>query len=201
MSENRIRIAGFDPSFRNWGMSFGWLYLDELEYTIDTFKLVQTKKNPDKKVKKNKCDMESAYQLQKGVLEAIEEQKVAMIFAEVPTGSQSYRSGFSLGVVLGTMAALRVRSIPVVDLQQNQLKMAAVGKTTATKDEMIAWARGEFPDAPWLVYPRNGGTFKKGDYDDGKNEHLADSVAAIEAGLGDPEFLSILGILRAQARG
>lgn len=201
MSSNKIRIAGFDPSFRNWGMSFGWLDLNDLSYTVDSLHLIQTAAPSDKKVKKNTADTESAFQLQKGVITKIEEHGVKMVFAELPDSGQSYRAGVAHGCVLGAIARLRMESIPVIYLSQRQLKMAATNSLTATKAMMIEWARNKHPDAGWLIHQRNGAKHKKGDYDDARNEHLADSIAAIEAGVQDPEFLTILEILRMQQRG
>lgn len=195
---NRIRVAGFDPSFRNWGMSFGWLDLDSLSYTIDGLHLIQTASSSDKKIKKNTSDTESAFQLQKGVLDKISEHEVKMVFAELPDSGQSYRAGVGQGIILSSMARLRLEGVPVVYLTYSQLKMAATNTQNATKKQMISWAKSKFPDAPWLCHTRKGKTHKKGDPDDTRNEHLADSIAAIEAGVQDPEFLSILGILRMQ---
>jgi hypothetical protein len=56
---------------------------------------------------------------------------------------------------------------------------------------MIEWAVAKHPDAPWL---RRGGKLIA------KNEHLADAVASIYAGLKTAQFASVLQMLRATMR-
>ena len=52
-----------------------------------------------------------------------------------------------------------------------------------TKDEIIEWAVKEWPKAPWLrAHNRKTGSIVKA------NEHLADAMAVVKAGIQTPEF-------------
>ena len=56
--------------------------------------------------------------------------------------------------------------------------LAATGSKTASKDDMITWAVSQYSDANWLTTKRGGH-----DIVTKKNEHLADAVAAVHAGM------------------
>jgi hypothetical protein len=182
----KLRIAGLDPSLSNFGIVKAFVDTDTLELNPYDLILVKTAPEKDKatrkQVRKNSEDLERARLLHKGMMTNLTD--VALAFAEVPVGSQSARAMASYGVCLGILAACPV---PLIQVTPTEVKMAAIGKPDASKLEMIAWATGKYPEAPWLRYDRNGKTYKKGDIADA-NEHLADATAAIEAGLRTDQY-------------
>ena len=120
-------------------------------------------------------------------------QGAQAIFVEVPHGSQSARAMASYGVCIGVLGALRAMGIPFFEVNATEVKMAAVGNKTATKDEMIAWARLVHPEAPWPTYTQKGVEYVS----EAKAEHMADATAAIYAGVRTPAFQQLLPILMA----
>jgi len=109
-----------------------------------------------------------------------------VVFAEVPHGSQSSRSAISQGACGMCLATLEQ---PLIQVTAKEVKQVT-GLNNATKDEMIAWATKRYPTAPWLG---KGKTILK------KNEHLADAIASIEAGIESEQFRSALVLLKAMA--
>lgn len=181
-----IKVLGMDPSLSNWGIAHAELDLDTLKFKVVDLALVQTEPEKDKKLKKvvrkNSEDLERALLLHRGMTKACE--SAVMAFVEVPVGSQSARAMASYGVCVGVLAAC---PIPVVQVNPNEVKIAACGSRTATKHEMIEWAVAHQPSAPWL---RRSGRLVD------KNEHLADAVAAIQAGIETDDFQRLVAVLR-----
>ena len=112
------------------------------------------------------------------------EKGAQIAFVEMPVGSQSARAMMSYGACMGLIASL---DIPVIQLTPTEVKLAAVGDKNATKREMIQWASDLFPDLNWL---RSRGRL----IDD--NEHLADAIGAINAGLANSEFQALVAMMR-----
>lgn len=100
--------------------------------------------------------------------------------AEVPEGSKSANAAWALGLATGLLAAC---SLPMVEVRPVEVKKASTGSKTASKDDIINWAVGLFPDAPWM---KQGGRVLK------KNEHAADALAAIYAALQKPKFVNFV---------
>jgi Holliday junction resolvasome RuvABC endonuclease subunit len=181
---SRIRVVGLDPSLRNWGVAYALLNIDTLAIDVTAFRLVETKPNTKKQVRQNSADLECAQQLAVGQRLACVGASVA--FCEVPVGSQSARAMASYGICVGVLGSC---PIPLIQVTPTEVKLAAVGHREAAKEEMIEWGVNNYPDAPW-IRDRNGKVL-------GKNEHLADAIAAIVAGIQTPEFRAVLGMLRA----
>lgn len=187
---NTIKIVGLDPSLSNFGIAQCTLDIDTLEFSVDNLILVETSPEKDKKVRKqvrkNSEDLDRAQALYGGMLLGCTGAKLAI--AEVPVGSQSSRAMASYGVCLGVLAAC---PIPLVQVTPNEVKIAATNCKTATKEEMIEWANEKYPYANWLTHKRGGQTVLTA-----KNEHLADAIAAVEAGIRTDQFQQILAMMR-----
>ena len=183
-STDHLKVVGFDPSLRNWGISKGTLTPEGL--LIHKVDLVNPELPKGKQVRQNSLDLESAKQLCKAALEAAEDADA--IFVEVPIGSQSARAMASYGICVGVLGALRATGIPFFEVTPNEVKMVSVGKKTATKQEMIEWAINAHPEANWPVYNRQG----KLQVSEAKAEHMADATAAIYAGIATNEFQQLL---------
>lgn len=186
-----LRVAGIDPALRNFGMVKGYIDLSkpDFEFVIEDLLLVSTEvDNENKKtVRKNSQDLVRAKLLHKGVHGFISD--VNMVFSEMPVGSQNARAMASYGVSIGVLASI---TKPLVQVMPDEVKIAAVGNKNASKKDMIDWATTAYPDAPWLTRRFKGElTFLE------KNEHLADAVAVVQAGILTDQFLQAVSILAA----
>ena len=181
-----LRVVGFDPSLNNWGIASGLLDTETLDLTITNLGLIQPVLPKGKQVRQNSKDLEAAQQLATGALEAAKDAQA--IFVEVPIGSQSARAMASYGICCGVLGALRALDKPFFELTPTEVKVGTVGKKTATKSEMIAWATDAFPNAPWPTYQRNGQTLVT----ETKAEHMADAAATVMTGINSSMFRMFL---------
>ena len=170
-----ITVVGIDAAFSNMG--FAMATVDTSKSTavkISELRLVSTESQHKKEVRKSSDDLRRARELHQALLEQCRGSAVAM--AEVPSGSQSSRASWSLGIAVGILAGC---PIPLIQVSQLEVKLASVGKKTASKDEMIEWAMSLYPHKGWLLH--KGRPVKA-------NEHLADAVAIIHAGMQTDAF-------------
>ena len=188
-----IRINGMDPSLSNFGIAEAILDLDTLAFTVVGLRVIQTEPEQDKAkrkvVRKNSDDLSRARLLHKGATDAAKECQLA--FIEVPHGSQSAASMKGYGVCIGIIAAIDA-VVPIVQVTPTEVKVAATGIKTATKEEMIEAMMAEFPDAPWPMQKKKGVMVPIV----GEAEHLADAIGAIKAGLKTDEFRQTLAMMR-----
>lgn len=182
----KILVAGVDAALVNLGIARMTLDIDTLELGLEDLILVKTENQSGKTVRKNSDDLRRARELQAGLTKGLE--GCTLCFAEIPSGAQSARAGFGFGIAVGVLAGCQ---IPLIEVMPVEVKKAAVGKKTATKAEMIAWATGLFPEGPWL---RNRGKATGAFVD--ANEHLADAVGIVTAGIRTPEFERLLSLYR-----
>jgi Holliday junction resolvasome RuvABC endonuclease subunit len=189
----KMKVVGMDPSLSNFGLAFATLDLDTMTFTVDDLKVVKTEPEQDKKkrkvVRKNSEDLERAKLLHKGAMDAT--QGAYMAFIEVPVGSQSARAMASYGASIAVCAAVAL-ALPMIQVTPTEVKMAGFGKKTATKEEMIDAMMAKYPNAPWPMQTQKGVTTVVA----GKAEHMADAVAAIEAGIATDEFRHTMAMLR-----
>lgn len=176
-----MRVAGLDPSLRNWGWSKGIYVPESQSLVVDTVGVIQPVVPKGKQVRVNSMDLASAEQLSSAVWEIVKDSQA--VFVEVPVGSQSARAMASYGICVGVLGALRARGIPFVELTPEEVKLVT-GKKTATKAEMIEWATTKFPEANWPTQTKKGVT----SYVESKAEHMADATAALYSGLRSQYF-------------
>lgn len=188
-----IRVVGQDPSLRNWGLAVGTYDMETKKLTIDSLDLTNPELVKSKQVRQNSFDLESAFQLYTGAVTAA--QGAHAVFVEVPVGSQSARAMASYGICVGVLGALRANGIPFFEVTPTEVKLAAVGNKTATKQDMIKWAMAAHPEANWPTYKQNGSTMVS----EAKAEHMADAIAAIYAGMSCNSFKQMLPFLAAQS--
>ena len=186
-----IRVVGFDPSLRNWGIAKG-TYIPGLvsRIRIEEVDVICPELPTGKQVRQNSLDLESAKQLCAAALAAVKEAQA--IFVEVPVGSQSARAMASYGICVGILGALRATGIPFFEVTPSEVKMASAGKKTATKLEMIQWAMARHPEANWPIYKQKGEV----KVNEAKAEHMADATAAIYAGLSCNQFQQLLPFMQ-----
>lgn len=186
-----IRVVGFDPSLRNWGISKGVIIPGNTpQIRIEEVDVINPELPTGKQVRQNSLDLEAAKQLCAAALSAAKDAQV--IFVEVPVGSQSARAMASYGICVGVLGALRATGIPFFEVTPNEVKMASAGKKTATKLEMIQWAMARHPEANWPVYKQKG----EMKVSEAKAEHMADATAAIYAGLSCNSFQQMLPFMQ-----
>jgi Holliday junction resolvasome RuvABC endonuclease subunit len=152
--------------------------IDDLSVRVTRIRLLETEKLTTKSVRQNSDDLRRAREAHEAISEDLDSATLA--FVEVPVGSQNARAMCSYGVCIGLLAAVKV---PLIQVQPTEVKMAAVGTKTASKQEMIEWATALYPDLPWFKTTRKGVTT----FSD-KNEHIADAIGAIHAGIHTDEF-------------
>lgn len=187
---NLIRVVGFDPSLRHWGVSVGHINMDKGILIVDHVDVIEPVLNTGKQVRQNSMDLEAANILASGAMEYAKGAQA--IFVEVPVGSQNSRASLGCGLCIGILGALRATGIPFFEVTPNEVKMVTVGKKTATKKEMIAWAMAQHPEAPWPMYKEKGQLLVS----EAKAEHMADATAAIYAGVRSNSFKQTLHMLR-----
>ena len=190
---NKIRVCGFDPSMRNWGMAVADLDLRSGLLDVPTLSIIQPRDEKSKQVRKNSKDLALAKQLFEGAYDTAKSCKV--VFVEVPVGSQSARAMASYGVCVGVLGSLTGLGITIIEVSPEENKKALTGIKHATKEAMISAAMAEYPTANWPRQERNGATFKKGDLK-AEAEHVADAIGAIHAGCATPTFQTLLKLLR-----
>ena len=185
-STKGIRVVGFDPSLRNWGIAKGIFTRSDRSLQIHEVSVINPVLPTGKQVRQNSLDLESAKQLCKAALDAA--QGAQAIFVEVPVGSQSARAMASYGICVGVLGALRASGIPFFEVTPSEVKVAAVGYKNATKQDMIQWATSKHPEANWPMYKQNGTLIVS----EAKAEHQADAIGAIYAGLSCNSFQQML---------
>lgn len=175
-----LTVIGCDPSLKGWGLArlvvnIGSLStLAEPEADVVDLRLIATEKSGGKLVRAASDDLRRAQELHQGFHSFC--RGAAIVMAEIPSGTQSARGAMSNGICLGVLAS---SPLPIIQVAPLETKLATVGSKTATKPEMIEWATSKFPRAAWL---RHRGSLTAA------NEHLADAVAVVMAGLRTPEF-------------
>lgn len=174
-----IKVLGIDPALRNFGFCVATIDVKN-DKIVDVENLILAKSEDEagKKVRRNSDDLRRA----KSLVEALQEacQGCSLAIAEVPVGSQSARAMASYGICIGVLASC---PIGLLEVTPTEVKVNAVGEKTATKQEMIEWAVNQFPKAPWLKRTVKGKETLRND-----NEHLADALGAINAGLHSSQW-------------
>lgn len=189
----RLQIAGIDPSLRNFGFAKGFYDITERLFKVTGIDLQQTESESGKTVRKSSDDLRCAGLQHQATQKWISGSNV--VFAEVPSGAQSARAAFGLGIAVGVLGGVgniggdfRGRLIQVTPLD---VKRLAVGSKNASKHEMIEWAMDMWPELPWLTRKVKGEVVPIE-----KNEHMADACAAINAGIVTDEFLTLVEAIK-----
>jgi len=181
-----LKIGGLDPSLNNFGMIKGLVTLDDAQFHAASGQLTEAPPTKDKKaIRKNSDDLFRARKHQAAMTEFFRD--VDIICVEIPVGSQSARAMASYGICIGIISSI---GKPLIQVTPAEVKMVSVGSKTASKKEMIEWAAAKHPNLNW--YSRKNGDLLN------KNEHLADAVAAIHAGMLTDEFKGMLAIRKNQ---
>lgn len=182
----KLPIVGLDPSMSNFGLAKGTYDLATGEVEINELILTHTERGNSKQVRQNSDDLRRATEIVRASKDHI--QNAAVVFAELPVGSQSSRGQTNYGVCLGILASI---DKPLIQITPNQIKKFVGNKLTTSKQEVIDWATEKHPEAPWLKRKFKGEMVLTS-----SNEHLADAVAAIHVGLQEDQFRQLVDSLR-----
>jgi hypothetical protein len=181
-----LNVLGFDPSLRHWGIAAGVYdtstkHLDVKHLDVTEPVIVKTKQT-----RVNNSDLQAAEQLSAAAMSAM--VNADAIFVEVPHGSQSARAMAGYGICIGVLGSLRASGTHFFELTEREVKLAALNKKTATKQEMIDWAMAHWPNANWPMYKQKGQLVLSA----AKAEHMADACATIHAGIQSQQFQQLL---------
>lgn len=186
---NKVKVLSLDPSQRNLGMA-KLLIAPNGAIEVMDLELVETEKSDLKQVRKNSDQLRRAREQYEALKEW--EAWADLVMSEIPTGSQSASAMFGNGICIGLLASI---DKPLIQVQPTETKKASVGRATATKEEIIAWATKLYPDAPWKrLNDKPTGRIVD------KNEHLADAIAVGWAGIRTAEFRAALSMLASLRR-
>jgi len=177
-----MRIVSIDPSLRNTALVYSEL-TDGVVKVIDSV-TIETEKSKQKQVRASsdlihRCDVLHRY-----VNKFLEKHSPEIIFVETPSGSQSASGMKNYGVSCYLIATLTPRAIEVTP---TEVKKATVGTKTASKHDMIAWAFDKHPEAPWVL---------RKEFPLAKQEHMADAIAIIYAGMVTPAYSWLMSAIR-----
>lgn len=183
-----ITIAGCDPSMNNFGFCKGKIDLDSGVFSLEKILLSQAPpESKNKSVRKNSQDLSRARIHTEATRAFLKD--VDVVCVEIPVGSQSARAMASYGICIGVLASI---DTPMVQVTPTEVKMVATGTKTASKKDMINWANTLYPEADWLTKKVHG-VITLVD----KNEHIADAIAAMHAGVKTDQFKGMLSAFRA----
>lgn len=180
-----MKFIAIDSSLANTGIAVGTIGPTGI-IKVEEIHLTETKKSKNKQIRASSDAISRGRQTYNFVQGFISMHKPAIVFAETPSGSQTSSAMKSYGMTCQLIASLNPAPLEVTP---NEVKIASVGTKTASKDEMMKWAEGLYPNLEW---DRNkDGKLKN------KNEHMADAIAIAYAGLVTPEFSRMLAMMNA----
>lgn len=219
-----IQAIGIDAAFANMGlarvvirnttnavnMPSGFRFLTPagaLSIDCVELKLLQTEAGNKKVVRVSSDDLRRCLELGGALQEFMRlgNEKPQFAFVEVPSGAQDAKAARALGMATGLLAVLHVMGVPIIEVAPGEVKAVVTGnpKQKASKAEIIEWAHKRWPSAPWVRYERAGkasgkggkvhAEWKAGDLQN-CNEHLADALATIAAGVKTPAFQNLLAL-------
>jgi len=170
-----IKFVSIDSSLSNTGVAIGSIDSSG-KPTVHRLALVETDKTKNKQVRASTDTIDRCRQTFKFVDQILKEEKPHVIFVETPQGSQSSAGMKSYGATCQLIASM----VPApIELTPMEVKVLTVGIKTASKLEIINWAHALYPNLEWFM---NKGKLQN------KNEHLADAIAIVHAGVKTAQF-------------
>ena len=181
----RIPVMSIDPSLRATGIALG--HIEGGQVTVESIHLIETEKTKHKQTRKNSDDLRCAREITDALRQLHQGHQPLITIVEVPSGTQSARASWALGVTLGIIAGL---PLPVVEVSPAEVKKAFAGDRAASKERIIDKATSLHPELGWLT---RGGRLVK------KNEHLADAIAVLYTGAQATAFRELVRVMQAVA--
>ena len=183
-------VLGIDPGLAFTGFAIARVQgRSDIIQSVQAIGLVESKVNYDLGNKSN-GQVTRAGWLNTMLSHYITEYKVDAIACEMPYLSGRAFANFAHGLTMGAIAAL---NIPMLLVRPQQVK-AAASRKSATKRDVILWAlsrtKKDFLPWPTSRTPNTLGLEFQGKQVAAYAEHLADALAAIQAGIRTKEWLS-----------
>lgn len=178
-----INFISIDSSLANTGIAVGTIEADG-SITITDIDLHETKPDKSKKIRASSDAIARCKSTYGKVKTFINTHKPKIIFVETPSGSQNSSAMKSYGATCMLIASLSPNPIQVTP---NEVKEGSVGVKTASKADMIHWAHSLYPNLNWDK--NKDGSLKN------KNEHMADAIAIVHAGVQTDDFQRIKNFL------
>lgn len=177
-----IQLACFDLAFANTGVVQAEVEITPfgVEFRPYRLQLIVTSAPPKARMaglRKSSIEYSRARHLSGEIQRNCRGMDLAA--AEIPSGSQSASASRGLGIALGVFAACPV---PVIQVNQRDVKMEAVGDPKASKGDMIKWASELYPDLNWPQKERGSGIKVT------EAEHLADAIGVMYAAVKSSTF-------------
>lgn len=181
-----VKAVAIDMAFSNMGLAHVDLIVvkDGISILGRDLRLVSTEREDHKEVRKSSDDLRRAGILHQTLTDFVDDSCATIAFAEVPSGSQSASAARALGIAVGVLGSCPVPIIEVSPMEVKKL-FSPNGKRKVPKTEIIAWAVKQWPRLPWL---KHAGKLTLA------NEHLADAMAVVVAGISTPAFKQLLAI-------
>jgi hypothetical protein len=184
----KIRVLGQDPSMNNWGLVAADIDIETMTVVVlDMLVVVNLKKDikQNKTVRRSVLDLERSRDIHAQVHSFTKQYDPQFTMVEVPHGSQSASAMKGYGICLGILGSFEMSMIP---LTEQECKINSLGKKSSTKAEIISWAFDKQPDANWKMKNLKGQRVSV----DGYNEHIADALSAIYAGMYSDQFIQAM---------
>lgn len=178
-----IKAIAIDPAFANMGLARVSIDTQSGKVTCDDLKLIRTEQLDLKVVRKSSSDLSRARVLSQALTEWCYGSTIA--FAEIPSGAQSAAAAKGLGIAVGVIAGC---PLPLIEVSPTEVKRLFGEKGPVSKAQIITWAMKTWPQAPWLKH--NGKVTLA-------NEHLADALAIVMAGMKTQEFQRLMALQNA----
>lgn len=170
-----------DPSLAHTAIVVGEL-IDEELFLIKWLQ-IDTEKTKEKSVRSSSDLVSRCSEIFTKVQDIVKQESPKIIFAETPSGSQSYSGALSYAISCYTIATINPQPIQVTPIE---VKKLSIGSKTASKVEIINYVNKKFPN--FLKTDKNGNPYKN-------MEHVADAVCIAEAGLKTKIFEQIKKLL------
>lgn len=186
-----MKYISIDSSLAHTGIAIGEI-LSDGSFTVEAIDLHETKKTKNKQVRASSDTIQrcrETYEFLQGYIRNI---KPALIFIETPSGSQSASGMKSYGATCQLIASLYPEPIEVTP---DEVKIAALNNKTASKRAIINWAYAKYPNLTWIWRTVKG----QANLQD-NNEHMADAIAIIHAGIKTPEFKKLNHLFNGKER-
>lgn len=174
-------VLGLDPSLSNFGAAKLKIRFDTSQNCkivgYDLIEIALSSTSPDKKKTRRKNEEDRARAVEhKDFLKRLMVD-TDFVFCELPVGSQTARAMASYGICVGLSAWIE---LPFFVVAPADIKLAACKNKQATKEDMVNWAITQFPQAPWFEGKSQNVL--------AKNEHIADALGSIVAGVKTEQF-------------
>jgi len=181
-----MKVIAIDAAFANMGLAAASIKNGKV--LCHDLLLVSSEREDKKVVRKSSDDLRRARLLVTELARWVDRHKPQIAFAEVPSGSQSASAARALGIAVGVIASC---SVPVIEVSPMEVKrLFGAGKKGATKEQIIEWAVKQWPQANWKRFQ---GRITQ------NNEHLADAMAVVMAGMKTPAFQQLMSLRNATA--